>query len=378
MSFTIILASILKPVDDVRLYGKIGQSLAKAYPQDQFHFVGFRPKQTPPEVAHNVHLHPLYHFKRLSWRRIGAGIRFFRKLWRLKPDIIVVATFELLLPAYVYSWFCKVKLVYDVQENYARNVRYTQVFPEVLRLPLALGIRGIERLVHRCIKQYLLAETCYAQEMPFLQGKSTVIANKISLRVEGTPPHRTKGLLVYSGTVSGAYGVFRAINWATKLHQRQTHICLLIVGHCPQERDWQRLQQLAEKHAFVQLEISQTPVPHQKIVYWLQQAQFALLPYQINRSVKNRIPTKFYECVALKTPMLVQHNEAWEDFVTRYKAGKLLNFDDLAQATQQWETANQQGFYQGIEDISDVYWAEESIKLLGVWEEIREERIRNF
>jgi glycosyltransferase involved in cell wall biosynthesis len=372
MSLTIILASILKPANDVRLYSKIGQSLAKAYPQDQFHFIGFRPKQTPLNIAHNVHLHPLYHFKRLSWRRIGAGIRFFRKLWRLKPDIVVVATFELLFPAFVYSWFRKVKLVYDVQENYARNVRYTQVFPWVLRLPLTLGIRGIERLAHWRITHYLLAEACYAQEMPFLQGKSTIIANKINLWAEDAPLSRTKGLLVYSGTVSGAYGVFRAIDWAAKLHQQQPHICLLIVGHCPQTHDWQRLQQLAEKHDFIRLEISQTPVPHEKIIHWLQQAQFALLPYQINRSVKNRIPTKFYECVALQTPMLIQHNEAWTDFVTQYKAGTLLDFDDLAQANQQWETVNPQRFYQGITNVSGVYWADEAIKLLDVWKQIRE------
>lgn len=372
MSLTIVLASILKPVDDVRLYHKIGLSLAKAYPQDQFHFIGFRPKQPPLELVHNVHSHPLYNFKRLSWRRIGAGVRFFRKLWRLKPDIITVATFELLLPAFVYSWFRRVKLVYDVQENYASNVRYTQVFPWVLRLPLAFGIRGIEHLVHKHIRHYLLAENCYAQEMPFLNSKSTIIANKIKLWVEDTPSIRTKGLLVYSGTVSGTYGVFRAISWAKRLYQQQPHICLLIVGHCPQIHELQKLQQLAKKHDFIQLEISSTPIPHEKIIYWLQQAQFALLPYQINRSVKNRIPTKFYECVALQTPMLVQGNEAWTDFVNQYRAGALFDFDNLAQATQQWETVNQQQFYQGITDFSDVYWTSESIKLLEVWKEIRE------
>lgn len=371
MSLNIVLASILKPVNDVRLYHKIGQSLAKEYPQDQFHFIGFRPKHQPSSLAHNVELHPLYNFKRLSWRRIGAGMRFFRKLWQLKPNIIVVATFELLLPAYVYSWFWKVKLVYDVQENYAHNVRYTQVFPWLLRLPLALGIRGIERLVHGRITHYLLAENCYAEEMPFLQAKSTIIANKINALSKQVFLPKTKDLLVYSGTVSSTYGVFRAIAWVEKLHQQHPNISLLIIGHCPQASDWDRLQQLAQKHAFIQLEVSKTPVPHQNIMDRLQQAQFTLLPYQINQSVKNRIPTKFYECVALQTPMLVQKNEAWTALIEQYKAGVMLDFDDLMQAPQQWQVINEQGFYQKIIDTTGVYWKNEAIKLLNVWKEIR-------
>ncbi|EAY28002.1 glycosyltransferase family protein [Microscilla marina] len=371
MSRTIVLASILKPVNDVRLYQKIGQSLAQHSPQDTFHFIGFCSAKTTQPLAKNVHFHPLYKFNRLSWTRLGAGIRFLRKLWRLKPQVVVVATFELLLPVYLYSWFRKVHIVYDVQENYYRNVRYTQVFAWWLRLPLAWGIRAIERLVHPKIRHYLLAEACYLTEMPFVQTKSTVVANKINRLTQVRDGQRTTGLLVYSGTVSEGYGVFSAIEWAKTLHQQVPAIRLVIVGHCPKAQDWQRLQQLATQNSFIQLATSRTPVPHARIIAHLQQAHFALLPYRVNQSVKNRIPTKFYECVALQTPMLVQTNEAWRGFIQQYDAGQLLDFDHLAVAPQYWSQACQQHFYQHKANTTEIYWETEEVKLLKVWEKIR-------
>ncbi|WP_299458986.1 hypothetical protein [uncultured Microscilla sp.] len=373
MSLTIVLASILKPVNDVRLYQKIGQSLAQRFPQDTFHLIGFCPANTPYPLAKNVHFHPLYKFSRLSWARLGAGIRFLRKLWQLKPQVVVVATFELLLPVYLYSWFRKVHIVYDVQENYYRNVRYTQVFAWWLRLPLAWGIRAIERLVHPNIKHYFLAEACYLTEMPFVQTKSTVVANKINRLMQITSNQRTTGWLVYSGTVSEAYGVFSAIEWVKALHPQVPTVRLVIVGHCPQAQDWQRLQQLAAQYSFIQLEVSRTPVPHARIIAHLQQAHFALLPYQINQSVKNRIPTKFYECVALQTPMLVQINEAWAGFIQRYDAGLLLDFDHLADAPHHWTQACQQHFYPHEANTTEIYWETEEAKLLKVWKKIRQQ-----
>ncbi len=369
MKPTIVLASILKPVDDVRLYQKIGRALATKYPDHGFHFIGFRPASEPDYKPPNVHFHPLYHFKRLSLHRLLAGPRFFRKLWRLKPSIVVVATFELLLPVYFYSWFCKVKIMYDVQENYARNVRYTQVFPMILRWPLAQSIRLIERFCHHRIAQYLLAETCYAQEMPFMKRKATVVANKVQRSVL-SPVSRIKGRLVYSGTISRDYGVFRAIAWATQLHQIDPDITLNIIGFCPNHHDWEQLQTLLKMYPFIRLTGGQQMVPHSEIMMALQQAQFAVLPYDINQSVAGRIPTKFYECAALQTPMLAQANPAWQRFINDYPAGALIDFDDIAKVAQVWENVQQYTYYKKLPTPEDIFWESEAKQLLKAWEKI--------
>jgi len=369
MKPTVVLASILKPVDDVRLYQKIGQSLAHQYPDTDFHFIGFASQTLNFSKSTNVYFHPLYAFKRLSSQRLFAGIRFFRKLWRLQPQVVVVATFELLLPVYFYRWFRKVRIVYDVQENYYQNIRYTQVFPTLLRRLLANSVRLIERFCHHRITQYLLAETCYYQEMPFMQHKATIVANKVK-RFAISPQPSIPGRLVYSGTISKDYGVFRAIHWAAQLHQKHSETSLVIIGFCPNAQDWQQLQLLLEKHSFIQLIGGQKIVPHQEILKALQQAQFALLPYQVNKSVAGRIPTKFYECAALQTPMLVQTNPAWQSFIEKYPAGTFIDFDDATNTSQIWENIQQNTYYQQTPTDEDIFWESEEKKLLATWKKL--------
>ncbi|OJJ18050.1 hypothetical protein BKI52_29815 [marine bacterium AO1-C] len=369
MKPTIVLASILKPVDDIRLYQKIGRSLAKHYPVHDFHFIGSATSSAHTSLLSNVYFHPLYAFKRLSGQRLLAGLRFFRKLWRLKPQMVVVATFELLLPVYFYSWFRKVKIIYDVQENYYRNVRYTQVFPTIVRWPLANCIRLIERFCHHKISQYLLAEACYYQEIPFMQRKATIVANKVQ-RFAIKEQTRIKGRLVYSGTISRDYGVFRAIDWVARLQQVDAHISLIIIGFCPNPNDWEQLQHLLKKHSFIQIIGGEKPVPHRQIIEELQQAQFALLPYHINKSVAGRIPTKFYECAALQTPMLVQTNAAWQSFIEQYPAGTLINFDDVTHLSQTWEKSLQNTYYQKPTKAVELFWESEEKKLLEVWKNV--------
>lgn len=370
MKQVVVLASILKPVNDVRLYQKIGKTLAKSSPEDEFHLVGFQPFTLPPPSLSNIHFHPIFSFKRLSLARFKAGFSFFRKLWQLKPDIVVVATFELLLPACIYTWFRKVKLVYDVQENYYRNIRYTQVFPRWSRIPIASMTRSIERLVHFRIHQYLLAETCYFHEMPFMQSKGVLIANKLQATIPqpSTPPKRKiKKQFVYTGTISRDYGVFQAIEWVQRLYAEDPAVQLIIIGYCPKVQDWEQLQVLQQQHAFIRLIGGTHLVSHDQILQALQQATFALLPYQVNKSVKNRIPTKFYECIATQTPMLVQVNQAWNDFIQQYQAGTLIDFQNLSQATEQWHQVKQKVYYNNLPKNPAIYWKDEALKLIETW-----------
>lgn len=369
MKQVVVLASILKPVNDVRLYEKIGKTLAKNSPEDVFHLIGFQPFTLSSPSLPNIHFHPIFSFKRLSLARFKTGFSFFRKLWQLKPDIVVVATFELLFPVCIYTWFRKTKLVYDVQENYYRNVRYTQVFPRWLRIPIASMIRGIERLVHYRIRRYFLAEDCYFHEMPFMQSKGVVIANKLQATIQSSPLHRSKikKQFVYTGTISRDYGIFRAIEWVRRLYAEDPAVRLIIIGYCPKTQDWEQLQALQQQHTFITLIGGKHLVSHDQILQALQQATFALLPYHINQSVENRIPTKFYECVATQTPMLVQMNQAWNDFIQQYQAGTLIDFQNLSQATELWRHIEQKVYYNNLPKHPAIYWKDEALKLLETW-----------
>jgi len=307
----IIIASVLKTVEDVRLYHKIAQSLSVRFPDSTVAVWG---QSTASKKG-------LFNFSRLGWARMIANFTFFKALWCAKPSVVIVATFELLPAAVLYKWLSGGKLGYDVQENYVYNVLYTRVFPQPVRLLLAFTIRCIERLAYPFIDFCWVAEACYLTEMPFLHKKSTFLPNKVlhSVVPELPIPEKTIKLqCLYSGNVSSDYGIWEAIDWVARLQSTLPAITLKVIGHCPRESDRIKLEIKAAQCSFLTLEISQKPIAHHKIITAMRQADWLLMPYKVNKSVAGRIPTKFYEGLALGKKMLITKHTVWQSFMADY------------------------------------------------------------
>ena len=70
----IVLASVLKPVNDPRMFEKMGQSLSRHY---EVHIIGTKSKT---DSSHdNIIFHPLASYTRLSLDRMLSAIKNFKK-----------------------------------------------------------------------------------------------------------------------------------------------------------------------------------------------------------------------------------------------------------------------------------------------------------
>lgn len=368
---SIVVASVLKPVNDTRLYAKIGRSLARHFSSFHIHIVAFQSSSETVSTEKNITFHPIFNFSRLHPKRILANFLFLNKLRKLRPVVIVVATFELLPAVVLYKLFFNTKLVYDVQENYYKNICYTKAFASILRRFLAVGVRTLERVSHPFISLYLLAESCYVREMSFLKNKSYTVENKFVAPVSVLPP-KTHRQLVYSGTISEDYGIFQAIDFAKYLFKRDETLQLTIVGYCAIEKERIRLGEIAKNIPQINLIGIDTLVPHEKILEYIFQAAFVLMPYQVNKSVENRIPTKFYECLALQTPMIIQENKVWEDFLHKFpfQSAFFIDYQKVESYKAYYEQMQKTAFYENVDSIKGIYWKEEEQKLISAFERL--------
>ncbi|WP_347159057.1 glycosyltransferase [Pontibacter chitinilyticus] len=362
----ILIASLLKPVNDTRMYEKLGLTLCQL-PQVQVHLCGYA--AAPPAGAPaNMHLHPLFQFRRLSMGRAKAQLHYYQLLLRLRPHLIIACTHELLLPSVYYARRYKCRLVYDVQENYTLNLTAQQNYRPGLKHLMAYTIGRIERAAAQNISHYLVAERSYLQELPFLQPhNTTLIENKYKTAPGYTMPATPVPLpngplrLLYSGTISEVYGIFQAIAFADAVQALLPGTTLTIIGHCPRQDTWQQVKALASQRPYLHLMGGGELVPHQQIIEQLQQCHVGLLPYQPNESTFRCIPTKLYEYVAHALPMVVQQNTLWHPLVSRFGAGLSIDFAafDAVQLLQEL----QQPFYtSGIP--ADVFWATQEPALL--------------
>lgn len=366
----ILLASLLKPINDTRLYEKLGTSLSKI-PGASIHIAGYE-APIPSGAPASVHFHPIFQFRRLSAGRLTAQSDYFRLLQRIRPQLVIVSTHELLLPTLLYKTkYSSVRIVYDVRENYSLNLRAQHNYRWPLKHLLAATVRGIERLTAGSIDHFLLAERSYADELQFLGNRYTFIENKYNglwhhsaAAIPVSLPATGELRLLYSGTIAEEYGIWEAIELAKQLQTVRPDTKLTIIGYCANSHTLTQLRKICQTLLFVDLIGGNKLVPHQSILQQIQESHIGLLPYRPNASTFRCIPTKLYEYMAHALPILIQENPLWQGIVEGNDAGRSINFSQL-NAAALYEDLSTSSFYnKGIP--ASIYWQSEEEKLLKV------------
>jgi hypothetical protein len=231
--------------------------------------------------------------------------------------------------AALYKIFRRKKIVYDVQENYFLNITHTDAFPLLLRWPIATWVRLKEIALAGFIDRFLLAENGFIEELAFTRKKAVVIENKalVPAGFERNPPPGQVRLL-FSGTIDHSTGVFDAVSLAIALHNDNPEVSLHIIGYAPRSSVLQELRESIAAHSFIFLTGGDSLQSHHLIVNAIQQAHFGLICYRPSPHVNNRMPTKLYEYLACRLPILIRHDLWWRDVVEKAHAGIAINFTD--------------------------------------------------
>jgi len=360
----IVLASLLKPVNDTRMFEKLGVSLAREY---DVHVIGY--EGPLPAGASSISAHPLKPFGRISVARVLRVFTVLGIVLRLRPQVLIICTHELLWVSLVAKAFTGCRVIYDVQENYALNILHSPTFAPPLRPLIAGLVRTKERLSKLWISFYFLAEAGYENELHFPGTRQVVLENKVR------SPHTAVGRpvpkqserdtiqLLFSGTLAETTGVFIALDVASKLHALDHRIRLLIMGYCSHGATFRKLQASLADKPFVTLQGGDRLVPHTTILEAIQAADFGIVSYPPNPSTAHSTPTKLYEYLAYRLPMLLIDHPEWMSLCDRYRAAVTFdpgNFDAHAILG-----ALKTGSFYTVPPYN-VYWEEEENKLFKV------------
>jgi len=376
----ILLASVLKPIDDTRMLGKFARTLAEAGAPVA---VAGRASAARPRLPANISQHVIFQGSRLSLNRLAAQARYWRLLLKLRPALVVVHAPELLPLTLLWRALGRSRqFIYDVQENYALNISTQPVYGRGLRRGLAAGLRWVEGLAARRAAAVLLAEASYADELPYLAAlppqRVLVLENKYQPAFGEQLPHRARALptateplqLLFSGTISALNGVHEALDLAEALHQAWPGGAqLTIIGFC-QQPDLLRVleQRLARLTAtapgLATLIGGAALVPHTRVVAEMARAHLGLLPYRPHPSTWRCQPTKLFEYLAHGLPILSPNNPLWASIVRTYHAGIMVDFAQATQAAQAVAAALPTAqFYPASVPAEAVLWASEGKKL---------------
>ncbi|MDB5272608.1 MAG: glycosyltransferase [Chitinophagaceae bacterium] len=307
-------------------------------------------------------------FKRLSLKRLLAPWKIFRLLHQEKPDTAIACTHELLFPFVLYKLLHpSTRLVYDLQENYYLNITHTHAFPSLLRWPVASWVRLKEKILLPFYSKVVSAEQCYLTEMPFIIDKAEVIANKAVIDPAITEKRNNlvkseRTCLLFSGTVSEEYGIYEAIGLAEQLHAADASFYLHIIGYCASDKERHKLEAFIKNKSFVECAALDQPVPHALILEAIAQADWGMMAYSENKATRDRIPTKLYEYMSYRLPVLSTNNLVWQELITHYDAGLCINYRQT-HIDLLTRLLKMPGFYRTTADWKDLLWETESEKV---------------
>jgi hypothetical protein len=315
----VLIVSVLKPVNDARNYEKTGISLANAG-----FMVGIagRNLSTLPISHPGTEFLPWFQGHRLHWKRLFSGWIFLINALKWKPQVIVLTTWELLPAALWLKLFTRATLVYDVQENYFRNLWYSRIYPPVFRHLLALSVRFVELTAQWWVDQFWVAEKAYTEEISWLK-KALILENKARKPSSLNAPTFPVFTYLYSGNISENYGVKEAIIWFLEKKKIDPTCRLIIAGYAPQHSFFRALREQYGSEASIQWEGGDTLVPHARILELIQQCHAGIISYLPDKSTENCIPTKLYEYLAYGLEIiLLSENERWKFVREKFQHSK--------------------------------------------------------
>jgi glycosyltransferase involved in cell wall biosynthesis len=361
----IVLASVLKPVDDTRMFEKMGLSLAQTG-HYEVTIIGFPSAQTVS--AEGIRWIPLTRFKRLSVSRIVAKWRIMLAVFSIKPDILIFGTHELIPPSVLLKIFMDVKIVYDVRENYYRNILYSGSFPWMIRWPLALAVRFKEKLLAPAVDHFMLAEKGYEKEFKFHRSGWTVIENKSTIAYRERKKEAGKIRLLFSGTLAESTGIFQAIRFANGLHDLDAGVELHIVGYAAVISDRENIHSEVQQHSWISVTGIDHLVPHHQVVAAIQNSDAAILSYPNSLHTSGSHPTKLFEYLSACLPIILENGWSW---IEEYQIDAPFIFTEFQNPDYAGilQSLKSETFYpKGVP--ARVTWTEEAQKFLGVLERI--------
>lgn len=253
--------------------------------------------------------------------RIINGIRAFRKAILARAHIYHLHDPELLFIGILLKLITGSKIIYDVHEDVKKHGMGKSWRKNIFRILIAYGLRIVEMSVAPFIDTAVIAVPSLS---PFYQKRILVrnypITSKLSMRRKSFTKAE-KPNLIYIGLVRKKRGLFEMLSAVKILKESYPLVLLQLVGsfiprelenECQRFLNKNHLKENVEITGRVSFEEGQNRIAHSDIGVCL------LHP---DPNYLDALPTKMFEYMLWKKPVVVSNFPLWESIVEKIKCG---------------------------------------------------------
>jgi len=314
--------------------------------------------------------------------RLGTCWLLLRAALRLRCDVYHLHDPELLPIGVVLKLLTRAAIVFDVHEDVRRQIRNKYWIPRRLRRPLAAAYGIAERLCLLQIDRVVIAEDSYA---PVYRGHDPVaIRNYPTLDLlqrfaawEHPKVYSRHPELVYCGTIARIRGAMEMLEAVQRLVPKYPDVHLTLIGSCfPETLE----QEIRDKVRSLRIEAHVTlrgRMPLDEAMQVVAGCDVGLAILHPDPNYLQSLPTKMFEYMALRLPVVVSDFGLWRGIVEGTAAGETvdpLRPADIAAAIDRIVADSQRLTAMGesgCRAVREIYsWEAEGRRLLAMYREL--------
>jgi glycosyltransferase involved in cell wall biosynthesis len=314
-----VLTSVHPPTD-TRILFKQAATLVRAG-----HTVYLVARSGNAAVGCGVH-HIALPAPRSRTARLLTCLQLLRQALRLRCDVYHLHDPELLPLAALLKLATGAAIVFDVHEDVRRQIRNKYWIPAALRSPLARAYGVAERLCLLWVDRVVVAEDSYTslygtrQPVPIRNYPTLGVLAKVA-RWEGPRAYSGRPELVYCGTIARIRGALEMIEAVHLLAGKFPRVHLHLIGACFPEVLEQEIAARVRAHGLEAQVTMHGRMPLDRAMEVVSQCDIGLAILHPDPNYLHSLPTKMFEYMALRLPVIVSNFGLWRGIVDGTGAG---------------------------------------------------------
>jgi len=316
------------PPFDTRIFHKECRALVEA--GYEVHLVAQHPRD---EVVCGVRIHALPTPSGRIARMLIWPWRAYRKVMAIHPRPVLCHFHDPeLLPLGAVLRLRGLKVIYDVHENVADDLRFKAYMPRWLGAAASLAYRIAEGILARgvptvhvlvSIARHYPEPRAVVRNLPILDAGGGAAARPGAGRLRSRPR------LLYVGDVTEERGALVMIRLAAELARRGVDGELRIVGPCREPGVEDRVREAVRAGGLDDRVVIAGRVPFDRVRGETAAADLGLCFFMPTPNNMNSLPNKLMEYMAVGLPVVASNFDCWREYVTDTGAGVQVDPQDV-------------------------------------------------
>jgi glycosyltransferase involved in cell wall biosynthesis len=259
------------------------------------------------------------------YQRVRLWRQIVRKVRRLGPDIVHFHDPELLLIA---PCLRPARLIYDCHESYAEAMLSTAWIPPLLRPTVSRLVAFLEPTLAR--RTDAIVVTVDSHTAPFQKAKRPIVVLRNYPLLNDFDVTRCADgkTIIHLGSQDMVRGCSIIIEAMKRIVEQVPETRLLLVGPFYEREYKAEIHQLIAAYHLEKVVVLTGQVPYTNIAKWLAQADVGLIALQETEKFKTCIPTKLFEYMASRIPVVASDLPPARRFMNGLNCGFLVESAD--------------------------------------------------